>query len=121
MNVVICPRCGKKHCPSYYHRYKDKHGYYCSWHCYNHRLDGALLKKVHRNRKTVYQYNKKSGEFIAEYESARQAAVKLGLNAERITACCRGETKSAQGFIWKWKEDVEEWQKCDKTKLNKKD
>lgn len=36
---VKCPRCGKILVPAPYHVYRDHKGYYCSWSCYNHRLD----------------------------------------------------------------------------------
>ena len=39
MREVICRRCGKKFFPAALHIYKTYKGYYCSWHCYNHRKD----------------------------------------------------------------------------------
>ena len=53
--------------------------------------------------KPVYQYNKDTGEFIAEYESASLAAKHLGsMNYTHLCACCRGERKTFLGFIWKY-------------------
>lgn len=52
--------------------------------------------------KAVLQYTK-NGEFIAEYESAKKAQIITGVDKDHISCVCRGERKSAGGFIWKYK------------------
>ena len=53
--------------------------------------------------KQVNQFDMK-GNMIAEWESASEAAKKLGYSQGSISCCCRGEYKQAYGFIWKYKE-----------------
>lgn len=40
------------------------------------------------------------GNFIAFWESARQAFLLLGLQNSKITACCKGKLKQAYGYKW---------------------
>lgn len=53
--------------------------------------------------KPVLQFSK-SGEFIAEYFGAREAARLLKIVPSSIIECCNKKRKSAGGFIWKYKE-----------------
>ena len=46
----------------------------------------------------------KDGELIAEYSSIHEAERHTGCNQGNICNCCKGERKSAGGFIWKYKE-----------------
>ena len=60
-------------------------------------------KKIgEKNSKPILQYSLK-GEFIKEYNSITQALTDLGKNPSNISACLQGRTKSAYGFIWKFK------------------
>lgn len=43
----------------------------------------------------------KSGEFIKEWPSAREAERQLGIR--HIGACCKGNLKTAGGFVWTYK------------------
>ena len=56
-----------------------------------------------RVSKKILQYSK-SGEFIREWQGAREVERVLGIDNSHINACCRGKQKSAYGFIWKYKE-----------------
>ena len=62
-------------------------------------------KKMSENRpsKPVLQFSK-TGEFIAEYPSTREAERQTGCYQSNICACCKGKYKSTGGFIWKYKE-----------------
>ena len=51
----------------------------------------------------IIQYSK-DGKFIAEYPSIMEAERQTGCNNSHIGSCCKGERKSAGGFIWKYKE-----------------
>lgn len=44
--------------------------------------------------------------FIREWQSANQASREMAYNKGSITACCKGKRKSANGFVWKYKENV---------------
>ena len=56
--------------------------------------------------KAVVQFSKKM-EYIGEYISAAQAGRCIGKRAGDISSNCNGKLKSAYGFIWKFKKDVE--------------
>ena len=52
--------------------------------------------------KAIEQYSM-DGEFIKEYESAREADRQTGVPYKNISVNLRGITKSSGGFIWKYK------------------
>ena len=51
----------------------------------------------------ILQFSK-DGELIAEYSSIHEAERQTGCNNCSICNCCKGNRKSARGFIWKYKE-----------------
>jgi 5-methylcytosine-specific restriction endonuclease McrA len=59
------------------------------------------LKKPVTARKTTEQCTK-SGELVAVYPSAAEAARKTGLKEKGIQNCARGELKTYGGFVWKY-------------------
>ena len=70
---------------------------------------GIIFTDEHRKhiseskpKKPVLQYSK-TGEFIAEYPSTREAEIQTRCNRGNICLCCKGERKSCGGFIWKYK------------------
>lgn len=52
--------------------------------------------------KKVVQLSK-NYEFIASYDSVKQAATLLKINASHISECCKGLYKTAGGYVWKYK------------------
>ena len=62
-------------------------------------------KKISQSKggRGVLQFSK-NGEFIAEYPSLVEAERNTGCNNCSICNCCKGNRKSAGGFIWKYKE-----------------
>ena len=65
-------------------------------------------KQLNGNRsKIVFQFSM-FGEFIREYPSAKEVKRQLGYSQGHISECCRGELKSAYGYIWKYKEKEED-------------
>jgi group I intron endonuclease len=62
------------------------------------RLKNNTLSKY----KPVLQFNK-SGDFIQEWLGASYIRDVLGYNQSNITAVCNGKRKSANGYIWKYK------------------
>lgn len=56
-----------------------------------------------RNSKKVIQYDK-SGNFIKEYSSAKEAELVMGNTQRHIVDVANGRRKSAYGYIWRWKE-----------------
>lgn len=66
-----------------------------------------IEKKCLKPAKTPVCQFDKNGNFIAEYESAMAAgrAINNPHGSAHITAVCRGNRKTAYGYIWKYKED----------------
>ena len=54
-----------------------------------------------KNSKKIIQCTK-SGEFICEWQSAKEAERKLGIASTNIGKCCLGKRAYAGGFIWKF-------------------
>lgn len=49
----------------------------------------------------------KEGEYVALYETIKEASEKTNTNADNITKACKGQRKTAGGFKWMYKEDYE--------------
>jgi len=64
-------------------------------------------KRVEKHRKTIIQYSLE-GVFIGEWNSIKEAGEALGIQRGNIPACCRKESKSAGGFLWRYKVGVVE-------------
>ena len=64
-----------------------------------HRL--GVLGKDNPNSKIVIQYTK-DGEFIKSWNCTHEVERKLGVRSSSVSACARGNIKSAGGFIWKY-------------------
>lgn len=57
-----------------------------------------------KSKKTL-QYDLE-GNFIKEWESCHIASESLNLHYGNVCTCCRGDRKSAGGYIWKYKEVI---------------
>lgn len=62
---------------------------------------GNRLNKV---KKPVIQYTL-DGEFVREWESAKQAEIEGGFNQGSICQCCRGNIKYHKDCIWRYKNE----------------
>lgn len=62
------------------------------------------IKTTIKHNTAVLQYDK-SGNFIAEYQSAKEARRQTGINDTTIGLVCKGKGKTAGGYIWKYKEE----------------
>ena len=62
-------------------------------------------KKISQSKggRGILQFSK-NGEFIAEYPSLVEAERNTGCDNCSICNCCKGNRKSAGGFIWRYKE-----------------
>jgi hypothetical protein len=68
------------------------------------RTPEALAKykeAMNKRKRPVLQYDME-GKFIKEWDSAKSANKEFG---GCIVGCCRGEQKTAGGFIWKYKNE----------------
>lgn len=59
-----------------------------------------------RNEKYVAQYFL-SGELVYVFKNMTEAELKTGVSHSHISSCCKGNRKTAGGFIWKYYEDIE--------------
>lgn len=64
------------------------------------------LKEAVKNRKSVFQLDKETNTIIAEFPSIMEVEKQFGFGHSNISKCCKGEQKTAYGFIWKYKESV---------------
>ena len=78
-------------------------------HAYNNKLrqvtelqKEAASKNGKKSSKTTLQYDK-NGKFVAEWESASEAARNLGYSVSNICNCCIYKRKTAGGYIWRYK------------------
>lgn len=56
------------------------------------------------NQKVVLQYDL-SGNFIREFDSVISISDEYGYNSGNISSCCRGVAVSANGYIWRYKDE----------------
>ena len=75
------------------------HKYNCSYGTRNNR-QSVLLTNRKDQSKTVAQYTK-DGELIKIYPSAKECT-RQGYNQGNVSSVCRGESKQAYGFLWKY-------------------
>ena len=82
----------------------EKHPMYGKHHSEDtkRKMSEAHKGKIYANTKPILQFSK-SGELIAEYSSLTEASRQTGCSAPNICDCCKGNRKSAGGFIWKYK------------------
>lgn len=55
----------------------------------------------------VQQINKITNKVIAEFNSVHEASKATGINRGNISSCCRGELKTAGGYLWQFKHKTE--------------
>lgn len=67
--------------------------------------DNELKIKKNIQKKSVIQYDTNMNE-INRFISITEAGEKIGINLKNISSCCRGVTKSAGGFIWKYETNL---------------
>lgn len=64
------------------------------------KMSDSKKGEKHHNSKKVYQYDL-DGAFINSFGSSGEAARALGkTNGSKISACARGDRKTAYGFKW---------------------
>lgn len=70
---------------------------------WSYELKEPFIPNKDSRRKKVIQMDME-GNVIADFKSVSEASRSTGANKSSIAKCCRGEYKSASGFIWKYKE-----------------
>lgn len=66
------------------------------------RIISDISSRVKKYKQPVQQYTL-DNILVAEYESAAVAAKIIGCNSGTIRNACKGKTKKAKGYIWKYK------------------
>lgn len=70
-----------------------------------HNTSSKQLISESRSRPVkMFDFN---GKLLAEYPSIKKASEQTGINKVAISNCCRGQTKTSGGYIWKYSD------KCD--------
>ena len=70
---------------------------------YNIRYGTGIERRAAQIRKEIVQYSL-DGDELTIFNSITEAARAIGGGTSRISACCKGERKSAYGYRWKYKE-----------------
>lgn len=68
---------------------------------YNNTYGTKITRQSQKIKREVYQYDIQ-GNFINKYDSVKEAGISLNINKANIANCCRGLTKTAYGFVWKY-------------------
>ena len=71
-------------------------------HAYQNNLEKKLIGKLNHKSKAIKQFTK-DGEFIRNWESINLA--NKSLNITSVGSCCRGDNKTAGGYIWRYAND----------------
>ena len=70
---------------------------------YNVRYGTGIERRAMQKRKKVIQYDLEYVK-IKEFDSITEAAKSINKGTSRISACCKGDRKTAYGYIWRYKE-----------------
>lgn len=63
-------------------------------------------KEIRENYKHVYQFDLNKN-FIKDYKTCRDASKKIGIDESSISKVARGTQKTAGGYFWRYKEDID--------------
>ena len=66
---------------------------------HNERISDTEINDPNKSKKVI-QFSK-TGDFIREWPSTQECG-RNGFAQSAVAACCRGEQKTAYGFIWKY-------------------
>lgn len=74
---------------------------------YGNHLSEEIKQKLRKLKsKKIIQYTIE-GEYVAEYESAKEAAEMLNTKIYNISRAALGKTSTCKGYIWKYKQDID--------------
>lgn len=69
------------------------------------KIGGNSPSKIEKQSIPILQFTK-SGEFIKEWPSLREASRQLGISHKNICHCLKGRHKSAGGFVWRYNDST---------------
>ena len=70
-----------------------------------HNIRVALSNRFNNRCKPVLQYNSDM-VLIREYHSTHEASRITGIKQSQIWACVSGKSKTAHGYVWRYKEEI---------------
>ena len=108
LKACTCPICGTKFVPTAEWHWTHGKFRFCRYHCYLQR-DKLAKPKNYRPERRVRQFEL-TGEIVATYENAKQAAAAIGYPVSAIRACCNKGQPLGTGYRWEYvgEEDVDE-------------
>ena len=68
----------------------------------NKRRSQESIENMARTKYVPIAQYTKDGEYVATFESIKNATETTGINGSQISGCAKGKYKSAGGFIWKY-------------------
>lgn len=77
------------------------HGFLFSLEPHTKEYWNKITKENKSSRKRVVQYDDDGNE-IAKFNTVTDASKTMGVSVSAISDCCRGKTRHAAGFIWKF-------------------
>lgn len=95
-SISACCKEKRKSAGGYVWRYKD-----------NYDATKTIDTKPKRKKMRVLQIDKTTGRIISEYSSLAEASRIFKLNSSGIIQCCKGNQKTAGGYIWKYVDNEE--------------
>ena len=100
IRVCVCPICGSKFVPTPEWHWTYGKRKFCRYHCY---LKRATLKKPknYREERKVRQLTL-SGEIVATYANAEEAAHAVGYPKSTIRAACNRGQPLGTGYRWEY-------------------
>lgn len=63
---------------------------------------GKIRRLPDKRKKVIYQYDKETGELLADFTSIAEASYSLNIPQSNISACCNGRLGSAGGYMWSY-------------------
>lgn len=104
MEPSFCPICGKEFYPTPDWVYRSGARRVCSWTCV---LRGRKpdRRRVKRREKPVEMFSP-SGELLLTFDSAAQAAERLGYTPDGVRDACRSRGSFYHGYLWRYKEGM---------------
>jgi group I intron endonuclease len=85
----------------FYGKYGPAHPAY--GHKWSEETRAKMTIPMQKHQTKVVQYDRGSGNILAEFESLKTAENATGVAYQAISRCCQGIRPSAGGFIWKYK------------------
>lgn len=100
LKSCTCPICGACFVPTVEWHWTHGKAKLCSYHCYLKR-DTLAKPKSYRPERRVRQFSL-TGEIVATYKNAAEAARAVGYPASAIRACCKQGHTAGTGYRWEY-------------------